>query len=423
MARERKNKLFAVFAMFALCAMVLPQTGIMTIMPANASSNPTTEWTQTYGGALIENIYDLIETSDDGFALVGYTSSFGAGDSDFWLIKTDASGNEQWNKTYGGFDTERSYAIIETTVTPGFAIVGYTESYGAGDDDVWLVRTDADGNMLWNMTYGGVEDEQGNDLVETSDGGFAIVGYTETWVTGDDDAWLVKADASGNVQWNMSYGGVEDEQAEAIITTSDGGFIFTGTTETWSAGSRDLWLVKTDASGNVQWNMSHGYSDSDYGYDLLETTDGCFVVTGQWDAGDYNDAWLVKADASGSFLWEKTYGSSLGDDYLFNIVKTMEGGYAMAGYTKSYGAGNNDVWLVETDVDGNMLWNQTWGGTEHDNCNSLIATSDTGYLLGGFTKSFGDLTDADGWLIKVAVDHPVVSSAEVGVLVDYGDGT
>jgi hypothetical protein len=420
---ERINKLFAVFAMFALCAMVLPQMGILTIMDATASENPTTEWTQTYGVTLSDVLQDSVETSDGGFALVGYTNAFGAGDYDFWLIKTDASGNAQWNKTYGGFDTEKPYALIETS-DGGFAMVGYTETWGAGDDDAWLVRTDANGVVLWNKTYGGIEDEQGKDLVETSDGGFAIVGYTETWTVGDDDAWLVRTDANGNAQWNMSYGGVEDEKGLAIITTSDGGFAFSGTTETWTVGRRDCWLVRTDASGSAQWNMSHGDIQNDVGSDLVEADDGGFVVVGTICDSTYSlDSVLVKADASGNFLWAKTYGVSSNEDELVKMVKTVDGGYALAGYTSSYGAGGMDVWLVETDASGNVLWNQTWGGTEIDFSQSLVATSDGGYLLGCVTNSFGDPSDRDFWLVKVAVDHPVVSSADVGVLVDYGDGT
>lgn len=216
---------------------------------ADASSEM---WTQTYGGTDTDMAEAMIQTSDGGYAIAGYTISFGAGQSDFWLIKTDAYGNVEWNKTYGGESHEHAYALVETS-DGGYAIAGYI-TFGAGGYDFWLVKTDEYGNEEWNRTYEGEEDERAYSLVETSDGGFALAGDTGQYIfaiVGDADFWLVKTDASGNVEWNQTYGGAEYEWANCVVESSDGGFAIAGYTESFGAGGYDCWLVKTDEYGVV----------------------------------------------------------------------------------------------------------------------------------------------------------------------------
>jgi predicted secreted protein len=256
----------------------------------------------TYGGTNDDRAYALVQTSDGGYALAGWTNSFGAGSYDFWLVKTDAAGTMQWNTTYGGTASDRAYALVQTT-DGGYALAGNTQSFGAGWSDFWLVKTDASGNMMWNQTYGGTDWDYAYALVQTTDGGYALAGYTDSFGAGGSNFWLVKTDTNGNMQWNMTYGGTNDDRVYALVQTSDGGYALAGWTNSFGAGGSNFWLVKTDTNGNMQWNQTYGGTNNDQAYALVQTTDG---------------------------------------------------GYALAGYTYSFGAGSYDFWLVETDASGNV---------------------------------------------------------------------
>jgi len=349
----------------------------------------TPEWNKTYGGTRNDGAEALVQTGDGGYTLAGWTYSFGAGDSDAWLVKTDASGTAQWNKTYGGTGTDMANALVQTG-DGGYALAGFTGSFGAGRDDFWLVKTDANGNAQWNRTYGGTNLDYVGALVQTDDGGYALAGSTNSFGAGGDDFWLVKTDAIGNVMWNKTYGGTDYDDANALVQTSDGGYALAGRTGIAGAGTDDLWLVKTDASGNMQWNKTYGGTDYDDAYALVQTTDGGYALAGiteSFGAGN-QDFWLVKTDTSGTVQWNKTYGGTSDDD-AFALVQTSDGGYALAGWTYSFGAEGGDFWLVKTDAGGNMQWNKTNGGTDWEDAYALVQTSDGGYALAGNTASFG----------------------------------
>jgi PKD repeat protein len=392
------------------CAMIAVLLTTMLTLPFNiwsvkaeASEPPATEWSRTYGGASIEMAFSVVQTSDGGYALLGDTRSFGAGDWDFWLIKTDAAGNMLWNKTYGGAQSDYiSMGSLVQTSDGGYALAGFTESFGAGTRDFWLVKTDTSGNMEWNKTYGGTSGDAAVSVVQTIDGGYALAGATESFGAGQEDAWLVKTDAIGNAQWNKTYGGTGLDSAAALVQTADGGYALAGLTESFGAGTRDFWLIKTDANGNAQWDKTYGGTGEDWARALVQTSDGGYAlagVTSSFGAG-YRDFWLVKTDASGNLQWDKTWGGT-GQDEADSLVQTGDGGYALAGFTESFGAGMWDAWVIKTDSSGNMMWNKTYGGMNFDEFINLILTSDGGYALAGFTYSFGT-GSYDAWLIKLA---------------------
>jgi hypothetical protein len=224
----------------------------------------------------------------------------------------------------------------------GYALAGYTYSFGSGNGDAWLVKADASGNLQWSKTYGGAGDDFARTVVQTGDGGYALAGRTYSFGAGNCDAWLVKADASGNLQWSKTYGGAGSDGAYSVVQTGDGGYALAGDT------SWDFWLVKADASGNLQWNKTYGGANSDRAYSVVQTGDGGYALAGytlSFGAGG-PDFWLVKADASGNLQWNKTYGGASGD-YASSVVQTGDGGYALAGSTASFGAGSDDFWLVK----------------------------------------------------------------------------
>jgi hypothetical protein len=203
-----------------------------------------------------------------------------------------------WTKTFGGSDEDRAYSVQQTS-DGGYIIAGYTDSYGAGYNDVWLVKADSSGNMAWNKTFGGSGYDAGQSVQQTSDGGCIVAGYTYSYGAGYNDVWLIKTDSSGNMAWNKTFGGSDYDIGYSVQQTSDGGYVVAGETYSYGAGSADVWLIKTDSSGNMAWNKTFGGSDYDIGYSVQQTLDGgCIVAgyTGSYGAG-YDDVWLIKVTA------------------------------------------------------------------------------------------------------------------------------
>lgn len=358
-----------------------------------------TEWNQTYGGALDDFAYSVVETADGGYAIAGSTASFGAVGEDFWLVKTDAAGNMVWNKTFGGARHQYARSVIETA-DGGYAIFGTTEAIGPGGVDFWLVKTDSNGNVQWNQRYGGAGEDWGWSVIQTCDEGYAMVGTTQSFGPGDFDFWLVKTNSTGYMNWTQTYGGTSDDGARSVVQTSCGGYAIIGSTESSGAGDQDFWLVKTNSTGYMVWNKTYGGAYGDVGRSVVETVDGGYALAGStfsFGAGSW-DSWLVKTDSTGNMLWNKTYGRLHGD-YTESMVLTSDEGFALAGCTGSYGAIDFDCWLVKVDSLGNEQWNRTYGGAGRDRVFSVVVTADAGYAVAGYTDSFGSGL-ADFWLIK-----------------------
>ncbi len=385
-----------------------------------AQAPPELEWDKTFGGSSYDGALSLVQTADGGYALGGYTYSKGAGYSDFWLVKTDARGNKIWDKTFGGSNYDVANSLVQTA-DGGYALGGYTKSKGAGSGDFWLVKTDARGNKQWDKTFGGSEEDKAWSLVQTSDGGYALGGYTYSKGAGSRDFWLVKTDANGNKIWDKTFGRSDWDWANALVQTADGGYALGGYTLSKGAGGYDFWLVKTDARGNKQWDKTFGGSDWDWANALVQTADGGYALGGYTlskGAGNY-DFWLVKTDARGNKIWDKTFGGS-DWDWANALVQTADGGYALGGYTLSKGAGSWDFWLVKTDARGNKIWDKTFGGSNSDWANSLVQTADGGYALGGYTWSKGAGKE-DFWLVK-AGELTIKDKIERDITMAYKNG-
>jgi hypothetical protein len=316
-----------------------------------------TEWNITWGGPKDDYFADMIKIKDGTFVLTGYTNSFGAGSYDGFLMKVNASGAILWNQTYGGPDSDQAISIFQTS-DGGYVLSGITNSSGAGNNDFWLVKTDASGNKQWNMTYGGTGADAAQFAVQVSDGGYAVAGRTASFGAGGNDFWLIKTDATGNMLWNKTYGGPGTEQANDMIQTNDGGYALIGPTTSFAIGGQDAWMVKTDANGNMQWNKTYGGIGNEYAIYLIQTSEGGYAFCGgtmSFGAGGV-DLWLVKTDASGNMLWNKTYGGLL-NEYAYSMIQTNDGGYQLFGYTRSFGFGNianTDWYIVKTDIEGGL---------------------------------------------------------------------
>jgi hypothetical protein len=365
----------------------------------------TSGWSKVYGGSGNDPAYgNLVQTSDGGYALAGDTNSFGAGGLDAWLVKTDVVGNMQWNMTYGGAFDDSASDMIQTK-DGGYALGGYSNLFGPGNADFWLVKINATGNMQWNKTYGDIGSDLAYGVVQTSDGGYALAGFTNSLGAGGFDVWLVKTNPTGDMQWNKTYGGTGNDHGYSLVQTSDGGYAIAGQTNSFGAGNSDFWLVKTDASGNLQWNKTYGGSGAENEYCIVQTSDGGYAMVGNtasFGAGGA-DVYFVKTDGSGNMQWSKTFGGASGD-YGLHMDQTTEGGYVLCGYANSFGAGGSDAYVVKTDASGNIQWNKTYGGANNEAAYEIIQTNDGGYTIGISTQSFGFGSavpaSRDFWLVK-----------------------
>jgi hypothetical protein len=355
----------------------------------------------TYGGTEYDRGNSVQQITDGGYIVVGYTFSFGAGDSDVWLIKMDSKGNMIWNKTFGGiyFDYGRS---VQQTSDGGFILTGIT--YSQYDGDIWLIKTDSTGNMIWNKTFGGTLFDFGGCVQQTSDGGFVITGYTSSFGAGGDDVWLIKTDSAGNMLWNRTFGGTNIDVGYCVQQTTDNGYIITGFTGSFGAGLWDVWLIKTDSVGKMVWNMTYGGINSEFGQCIQQTSDDGFIITGStgsFGAG-YSDVWLIKTDVNGYKEWDKTFGGDVNDSGRC-VQQTSDSGYIITGKKDENELIGGDVWLIKTDANGNKEWDRIYGGTDDDYGQCVQQTSDGGYILTGDTWSFG-AGYGDVWLIKTDED-------------------
>jgi hypothetical protein len=361
---------------------------------------PPTEWNRTYGDALYsEEANAVIQTSDGGYLLVGKKSV------GMWWAKVDKFGNQQWNQTYGGSSNDVAYSGVQTA-DGGYAIGGTTYD---SDHDFWLGKTSASGTMQWNKTYSRDRVQEAYSMIQTSDGGYALAGYSQE-ADQDNDFWLVKTDSNGAELWNQTYDdGVPNNQVAeegwAVVQTDEGGYAVLGVIHGWVSSDYDFWLVKTDSNGVELWNQTYGldHGGHDIARSIVQTNDGGFALAGstEYNTAGGRDFLLIKTYANGTLQWNHTYGG-VDDDEAKSLIQTADGGYALAGYTNSFGAINSDVWMVKTDSFGNIQWNKKYGDIGQEKASSVMQTSDGGYAIAGFKTNGTD--PADFWLIKNGIE-------------------
>ena len=387
------------------------------------------QWQKSLGGSGHDYAQSIQLTTDGGYIVAGYTASNDGdvsgyyGQGDFWIVKLDGSGNIQWQKTLGGSERDRAESIQQTT-DGGYIVAGSSRSNDGdvsgihGNQDFWIVKLDAIGSIQWQRTLGGSASDFALSIQQTADGDYIVAGHTWSYdgdVSGNhgEDFWIVKLDAFGSIQWLKTLGGIESEQPKSIQLTTDGGYILAGGTHSNDGDvsgnhgeglplTPDYWIVKLDGSGNIQWKKTLGGSRAEYAKSIQPTTDGGYIVAGYSQSNDGDvlgnhgegDFWIVKLDVSGNIQWQKSLGGS-DRDGAESIQQTTDGGYIVAGYTESNDGdvlgnhyhGQEDYWIVKLDGSGTIQWQKSFGGSENEGAESIQQTADGGYIVAGSARS------------------------------------
>ncbi len=351
------------------------------------------EWSKTFDGY---NALSTKQTTDGGYiiAAVEYPS---ADNNNIYAIKINRNGGLEWNKTYGGSKNDYAMSVI-TTLNSSYVFAGGTESFGAGSSDFWIIKTDTLGNMLWNKTYGGLLQENAWSLDKTPSDDYFVAGFKES-LTGDFDIWVMRINSSGEVKWNATFGSnMSDEDMPTVKYTLDGGCIILART---SSHNIDYLLIKLDGNGSVQWNKTYGGDELDEPLSMQQTLDGGFILVGRTISFglDYDDVWLIKTDSIGKMEWNRTFGSNQTPDIAYSIDNTFDGGYILAGST-NWVEPNENYLIIKTDSNGTMEWNLTSNESINHRAISVEQTSDRGYVISGGSYQYGTLYSMS-WVMKL----------------------
>jgi HEAT repeat protein len=368
------------------------------------------DWVKVYGGPKDDGINAGQQTSDGGFVLLGYTSSFGAGEEDVWLLRADSSGTELWNRTFGGSGWDDGIDLIETE-DGDFVIVGGTESFGSGERDLWLIKADSEGKEVWNRTFGGPGEELGGSVKMTEDGGYIIAGINSNNSSGNGDLWLLKTDSVGEELWNRTFRGAGRDEGFSVLSAGDG-YLVAGYSYPDRSSPGKLWLLKTDLSGDRLWTRDLGISSHCEGTasSAVLADDGGWIISG----GKDRDAWLLKTNSSGREEWNSTLklNGGSGESCGLSVKQSKDGGYLLGGYTGSgieyYRIGwffDSKAFVARADAKGSWIWStivdfNALGAQRHLSSRvSLVdETADGGFILVGGSEEIGASIYSDSYL-------------------------
>lgn len=405
-------------------------------------------WQGTFGGSQDEVGHQLIHTSDQGFVVAGFTTSVDGdvsgqnGDHDMWIFKINSIGALVWQRTLGGVSWDDAHGLAQAA-DDGFFLAGVTTPYPILYSQAAAAKLDSAGNVEWSVTLGGSSNETIRDVAATSDGGCILAGSAESNdgdVSGNHglmDAWVVKLDAAGSLSWQHCFGGSAADVGWSIIQTQDGGYLLAGSTlstdgdVTVNQGFNDVWLVKLDSAGTIQWQRTFGGSGSESPRDLLATSDGGCIVAAETRSSDGDvigqhgdqDMWIVKLDALGEMQWQRCLGGSA-LDIPIDIDQLNDDGYILSGNTRSDDgdvSGNHgfmDAWVARLDGAGSLLWQKTMGGSDFDGGHAVEALPDGHFMIAGYAQSNdGDVQNfigvRDVWVIELGEEDLATALSRV----------
>ena len=349
-------------------------------------------WQESFGGRGSDGGNYTIEVSDGGYLMVGYTDAYGFGKNDVWLIKTDFTGEKEWSAVYGGNKDDYGWGVVET-LDKGFVIVGETFSFGNGQSDIYLFKVDSSGNKIWDNTFGGLADDVGYSIANSNDGGYVVACKTKSYGKGGGDGMIVKFNSMGEKEWEKLFGGRGFDYFNSITKHSKNGYIVSGGTRSFSEGDSEAWVLYVNDNGYPIWQNTYGDNGED-GFNMVkQTTNDGYIAVGyssSFFSNGMSDVFMVKIDSSGNKVWQNYYGGRA-EDRGYAIWQCVDGGYIMAGETSSYGNGKNDIWLLKTNTIGIEKWNKTFGGNGVDIGRSIKQLPSGGFILSG-TSTISNLS-------------------------------
>jgi len=362
--------LFAIFSTFLLSATASAET-----------------WETSFGRSCNDSGRSVQQTDDGGYIIAGGTYDCEDDHYDVYLAKTDKTGELLWTRIFGGPASDSAWSVVQAD-DGGYVMAGYTYSYGAGGTDILVIKTDKDGNELWSKTFGGTGNEHGYSILKSGDGGYVIAGNTSSIGSGLDDVYLIKTDGEGNELWSKTFGGIYNDWANEVRTTIDGGYVITGRTGSFGADSWDAYLIKTDGEGNELWSNNIGEDISDEcGYSIQPLDDGGYIIVGERTYFVFPDILLIKTDDSGNKLWSRTFGGS-DSEIGYSVKAAPEGGYVFTGYAIPDSPSKPQVFLTKTDESGNRMWSKNFGDQFWESGYALQNTEDGGYIITGYLDSW-----------------------------------
>ncbi|MEZ7504584.1 T9SS type B sorting domain-containing protein [Flavobacterium sp. Arc2] len=451
-----KNYKLGIFALIILFALNI-KTYSQTIQWQNTIGGNDTEWA------------DFIELSKDGnYILGGYSHSNISGDksensrgaSDYWLLKIDdVSGNLLWQKTIGGNNYDHLTSAKETT-DGGYILGGYSSSgisgektqNSRGNDDYWVVKLDANRNIIWDKTFGGTGVDRLTTIIETNDGGYLMGGSSDSNISGEKnensqgmlDMWIIKTDISGNIMWQKTFGGSNPDWVQSIVKTPDGGYILAGSSHSGISGDKtdnsrgggDYWIIKINSLGSIIWQKTYGGDNGDYLKSIIATSDGNYILGGdsfsnisgdktEKTVNNSNDVWLLKINGLGQILWQKDIGADSTEAFA-DIRMTSDNGFILgimsysgiSAYKTEASRGDRDYWIVKLDSTGKFEWDKTVGGDNLDQPQSIVQAKDGGYVTLGWSQSdkSGDKSEnksglQDLWVVKLKLCSQSLSAS------------
>ncbi len=368
---------------------------------------------RTFGGERYDSGNDVLETADHGFLLIGTTRSISSDTTDAWVIRTDARGDTLWTRSYGGESWDSGISVVQGTdegFLLGIASRSFSESY-----DVYLVKIDDQGNTVWTNTYGGAEADYLHSMDATADGGYVMLAHTTSFGAGSLDFYLIRIDQDGDTLWTKTYGGTDYDWCASVKQTADGGYILVGETRSFGDSEGDVYVVKTDADGDLLWEKSYGDAGHDRAQHVLATPDNGYLVIGNMTVQDSEDEYgfALKIDANGDPLWTTVLGDERLSE-LYGATLTANDTYVTIGGIAESDGDDYDVYLTELDSNGDVITERLYGGEEHDFGLSVRKTSDNGYIIAGLTESFAPGKDNQVYLIKTDADGKVTGIGEHG---------
>lgn len=355
---------------------------------------------QIYGGEALDEATDVIQTADEGYAVVGTTSSFNAQGKDLFLMRVDVFGKILWTKTYGGLGDEEAASLLQTR-DGGFVLTGSTNSNGQGKTDLYLLKTDKNGNLEWSQTIGGSENEANASIIEAYEGGYLLLGSTNSFGSGGQDFYLVKTSVSGTVEWTRTYGGSGDEVAAEVVNSGDGGYVLAGAVNGgMGAGGSDAYLVKTNSAGELLWSKTYGRQQNENCNAIVKNDQGEFWIAGQENefGPATGNAYLAAIDATGTLSWAKGFGTT-GAEAGLEMALSSDGGCILAGTSARFGESSGNTIVLKIDFTGDTLWTRSFGGNGWDVPAGVLQTADGGYIVCGTTTGFGS-AGKDVYLLK-----------------------